>query len=166
MEKLNLNDLDKILDKLLNLYKDNKLELRVGDFSIKLSSKKEEILNINQSKMNYSFVISDDTSTNITDSDISNYTRKINEEEKDNLDSEYLKGKVVVAPISGNFYTKVGDNELITVNRYVKKGDVVCFIEAMKVMNEVNSEYEGVVKKIVPKNGDFVKEGDSLIILE
>ncbi|MGC8733767.1 MAG: acetyl-CoA carboxylase biotin carboxyl carrier protein, partial [bacterium] len=74
--------------------------------------------------------------------------------------------KLIKAPLSGNFYINVAGTELISLNKNVKKGDVICVIEAMKVMNEVNSEFDGIVRKIIPNNGDFVKEGDILIVLE
>ncbi len=49
---------------------------------------------------------------------------------------------------------KVGDT--------VSKGDVVCIIEAMKFMNEVNSEVSGTVMEILVKDGDFVEYGQAL----
>ena len=55
-------------------------------------------------------------------------------------------------------FVKVGDN--------VKIGDVLCIIESMKLMNEIKSEFEGKVSKILLKDGDAVEYGQSLIVLE
>jgi acetyl-CoA carboxylase biotin carboxyl carrier protein len=161
------NDILELLDKILEIYKKNNLEefeLKIKDFEIKISSKQEidlkGLININPNLL---------TSTPISIEQEKIQTELIEENniiqtpQEDDI-SKYTK--IIKAPLSGNFYTNISGNELINLGKNVKKGDVVCVIEAMKVMNEVNSDFDGVVKKIIPNNGDFVKEGDILIILE
>jgi len=161
------NDILELLDKILEIYKKNNLEefeLKIKDFEIKISSKQEidlkGLININPNLL---------TSTPISMEQEKIQTELIEENniiqtpQEDDI-SKYTK--IIKAPLSGNFYTNISGNELINLGKNVKKGDVVCVIEAMKVMNEVNSDFDGVVKKIIPNNGDFVKEGDILIILE
>jgi len=166
------NNILELLDKILELYKENNLEefeLRLKDFEIKISSKQEidpnllKLININPSLLS-----SIPVSTNLEQQKIHDELIK----EKNNItelkqEDDILKyTKIIKAPLSGNFYTNISGNELINLGKAVKKGDVVCVIEAMKVMNEVNSEFDGIVKKIIPNNGDFVKEGDILVVLE
>ncbi|HEY8923814.1 MAG TPA: acetyl-CoA carboxylase biotin carboxyl carrier protein [Polyangia bacterium] len=76
-------------------------------------------------------------------------------------------GLVVTSPFVGTFYrapspeaspfASVGDN--------VKKGQVVCIVEAMKLMNEIEAEVEGRVSEILVKNGEHVEYGQALIRL-
>jgi acetyl-CoA carboxylase biotin carboxyl carrier protein len=161
------NDILELLDKILEIYKRNNLEefeLKIKDFEIKISSKQEIdpnwIININPNLL---------TSTPISieqekiQTELIEENNKLQKPQEDDI-SKYTK--IIKAPLSGNFYTNISGNELINLGKNVKKGDIVCVIEAMKVMNEVSSDFDGVVKKIIPNNGDFVKEGDVLIILE
>ncbi|MEN3014521.1 MAG: biotin/lipoyl-containing protein [bacterium] len=78
-------------------------------------------------------------------------------------DTVYIK-----APISGNFYTSPfpGAEPFVTEGQTITKGQVVCIIESMKVLNEIESPYSGVVKKILVNNSSFVKEGDPIILLK
>jgi acetyl-CoA carboxylase biotin carboxyl carrier protein len=168
------NDILELLDKILEIYKKNNLEefeLKIKDFEIKISSKQEIdpnwLININPNLLN-------SIPINITSGNMNIEQEKIQTEliEENNIiqtsqeDDISKYTKIIKSPLSGNFYTNISGNELINLGKNVKKGDIVCVIEAMKVMNEVNSEFDGVVKKIIPNNGDFVKEGDILIILE
>ncbi|MCS7244030.1 MAG: acetyl-CoA carboxylase biotin carboxyl carrier protein subunit [Candidatus Calescibacterium sp.] len=77
------------------------------------------------------------------------------------------EGTIVKAPISGNFYLYPfpGAEPFIQEGQEISKGQVICIIESMKVLNEIESPYNGTVKKILVENSKFVKEGDPLIIL-
>ena len=81
-----------------------------------------------------------------------------------NLDS-FL---VIRAPISGNFYLYPfpSADPFIEEGQQISKGQIVCIIESMKVLNEIESPYNGKVKKILVENSKFVNEGDPLIVLE
>ncbi|MFN3478597.1 MAG: acetyl-CoA carboxylase biotin carboxyl carrier protein [bacterium] len=48
----------------------------------------------------------------------------------------------------------------------MEKGQILCIIESMKVLNEIESPYNGKVKKILVENSKFVKENDPLVLLE
>ena len=77
-------------------------------------------------------------------------------------------GNVVTSPMVGTFYSKSSPNSepYVTVGQIVKKGDVLCIVEAMKLMNEIESEFDGVVKEILVKDGDPVEYGKPLFIIE
>ncbi|MDD7404196.1 MAG: acetyl-CoA carboxylase biotin carboxyl carrier protein [Butyribacter sp.] len=72
--------------------------------------------------------------------------------------------KVIKAPIVGTFYqSSAPDKEpFVKVGDTVAQGDVVCIIEAMKFMNEVNSEVSGTITEILVKDGEFVEYGQEL----
>ena len=73
-------------------------------------------------------------------------------------------GPVIKAPMVGMAYLAgtPGAAPFVTVGDRVKKGDVVCIIEAMKLMNEIESEYDGVVEAILVSNENVVEYGQPL----
>lgn len=77
-------------------------------------------------------------------------------------------GNVVKAPIVGTFYSAPSpdDAPFVTVGKSVKKGDVIFIIESMKVMSEVTSDFDGVVKEIMVKNGDALEFDQPVMIIE
>lgn len=72
--------------------------------------------------------------------------------------------KVIKAPIVGTFYQSSAPDEapFVKVGDTVSEGDVVCIIEAMKFMNEVNSEVSGTITEVLVKDGEFVEYGQEL----
>ncbi len=72
---------------------------------------------------------------------------------------------MIKSPLVGTFYaasTPTG-KPFVEVGSHVKKGQVVCIIEAMKIMNEITSPFEGIVKEIFVHNGDVVGFNHGLI---
>lgn len=82
--------------------------------------------------------------------------------------NEQVEGLIIRAPISGNFYLYPfpGAEPFIREGQPVSKGQIICIIESMKVLNEIESPYNGKVKKILIENSKFVKENEPIIILE
>lgn len=76
-------------------------------------------------------------------------------------------GNTVNSPLVGTFYTSSSPEEepFVRVGDQVKKGQVLGIIEAMKLMNEVESEYDGVVKEILAENGTMVEYGQPLFVI-
>ena len=74
-------------------------------------------------------------------------------------------GTVITAPLVGTFYGSSAPDQppFVKVGDTVAAGDVVCIIEAMKFMNEVNSEVSGKVTEILVKDGELVEYGQPLI---
>lgn len=75
------------------------------------------------------------------------------------------EGTVITAPLVGTFYSSPAPDQppFVKVGDIVAEGDVVCIIEAMKFMNEVNSEVSGKVAEILVKDGELVEYGQPLI---
>jgi len=65
---------------------------------------------------------------------------------------------MIKSPLVGTFYASSTPNgkPFVDVGQHVKKGQVVCIIEAMKIMNEITSPYTGVIKEVFVRNGDVV----------
>jgi len=78
------------------------------------------------------------------------------------------QGKAITSPMVGTFYSASAPDAApyVEVGSEVAVGDVVCIIEAMKLMNEIKSEQTGKVIKICVKNGDPVEFGQVLMYVE
>lgn len=78
------------------------------------------------------------------------------------------KGNFVTSPIIGTFYTSPSPEKpcFVKVGDEVRAGDVVCIIESMKLMNEINCEFSGKVAEIFVNNGDSVEYGQKLMRIE
>lgn len=79
-------------------------------------------------------------------------------------DEKEESGNIVKSPMVGTFYIKPSPTAeaYVEVGKEVKKGDVLCIIEAMKLMNEIESEYTGTVIEILVKDGETVEYGTPL----
>lgn len=82
--------------------------------------------------------------------------------------TEEPSGNVIKSPIVGTFYVsgEEGGEPFVNIGDNIKKGDVVAIVEAMKLMNEIQSEYDGVVKKVFVDNGDTVEFGQPMFEIE
>jgi acetyl-CoA carboxylase biotin carboxyl carrier protein len=78
------------------------------------------------------------------------------------IESKYIE---VPSPMVGTFYraSAPGEAPFIEVGGRVRKGDIVCIIEAMKLMNEIETEISGQVVEILLQNGDPVEYGQPLV---
>ena len=83
-------------------------------------------------------------------------------------DKNEKKGNIIKSPMVGTFYLKTSPTAepYIEIGKEVKKGDVLCIIEAMKLMNEIESEYTGKVTEILVKDGEAVEYGTPLLRIE
>ena len=73
--------------------------------------------------------------------------------------------KTITSPLVGTFYAAPSpdDAPFVSVGDTVKKGQVIGIVEAMKLMNEIESEHDGVITEIMVNNGDMVEYGQILI---
>ena len=78
-----------------------------------------------------------------------------------------LELAVVKSPIVGTFYrsSEPGAASFVEVGSTVKKGQVLCIIEAMKLMNEIDSEYDGEIVTVYVENGQPVQYGERLFAI-
>lgn len=81
--------------------------------------------------------------------------------------TENLK-KYVTSPIAGIFYrqSQPGIPPYAEIGQKVKKGDIICLVEAMKMINEIAADRNGVVKEFLAKNEQFVEYGAPLVLIE
>lgn len=78
-----------------------------------------------------------------------------------------IKGEWIKAPFVGTFYAAPSANEApyVKVGQKINKGDVICILEAMKVMNEIKSNKSGTVLEIKAQNGNMVEFDEELILI-
>jgi len=74
---------------------------------------------------------------------------------------------VFKSPMVGTFYaaSSPDDDPFVSEGTVVKKGDVLCIVEAMKLMNEIEAEYDGVVKKVLAKNAQPLEYGQPIFVI-
>ena len=75
--------------------------------------------------------------------------------------------ETITSPMVGVFYQAPAENAdpFVKVGDHFRKGDTLCIIEAMKLMNEVVAERDGVIKEVCVKNGDTVEFGTPLFLV-
>ena len=78
-----------------------------------------------------------------------------------------VTGNIIKSPLVGTFYTAPAEDAeaFVQVGDRVKKGQTLAIVEAMKLMNDIESEYEGVVSEVFVKNGDMVEYGQPLFAI-
>jgi len=73
----------------------------------------------------------------------------------------------VKSPMVGTFYASSSPDAdpFVSVGQKVKKGDTICIIEAMKMMNEIESEYDGVIEAVLTENATAVEYGQPIFVI-
>ena len=134
----------------------NEIEVKEGEESVRINRKKESVIhastpisvgqNLNQSSAPLPQTDSSEMENGQAAEDLNHIT----------------------SPMVGTFYRKPAPDKepFIEVGQTVKKGDTVCIIEAMKMMNQVKSEFDGKVIAINIEDGDPVEFGQELISIE
>ena len=81
-------------------------------------------------------------------------------------DKKIVKGQKIISPIEGRvFFTKDPDENPVKVGDKINKGDVICYIESMKVINAIKSDYSGKIMQVCFNDGDDIYDDDILFII-
>lgn len=93
-----------------------------------------------------------------------NYTVAPEAPKAEKAEEKEAAGEAVTSPMVGVFYSAPAENSepFVTVGAKVRKGETICIIEAMKLMNEIKAEFDGVVEAVSAKNGQVVGFGTEL----
>ena len=148
----NLMDIRKIktLIEMLEASNLNEIEVSQGEESVRISKSSGEIKVLQDSNIG-----------------INNESQSINKIDNNQIENE-IKGNQVTSPIVGTFYRKPSPDKepFVKVGDIVNKGDVLCIIEAMKMMNEIKSEFDGKISSIEVDDGQPVEFGQTIIVIE
>lgn len=84
--------------------------------------------------------------------------------ETPSADNKKIEGTIINSPMVGTFYTssKPGAEPFVKVGSKVKTGDILCIIEAMKLLNEIQSDYDGEIVEVLVDNAEPVEFGQPL----
>jgi acetyl-CoA carboxylase biotin carboxyl carrier protein len=84
------------------------------------------------------------------------------------VDDEEMELAVITSPIVGTFYRSPDPSSppFVDIGQTVRKGQTLCIIEAMKLMNEIESEYEGQIVKVYVENGQPVQYGERIFAIK
>lgn len=77
-------------------------------------------------------------------------------------------GQLITSPLVGRFYAAPGEeaDNFVKIGDRVQKGQTLAIVEAMKLMNEIESDYDGIVTKVFAQNGDTVEYGQPLFCIQ
>ena len=128
------------------------IEIHEGEESVRLVKNKTETI-VTQVQPNQT-----DTGVKKTESEQS---------EKKSPVIESPEGEVITSPMVGTFYAAAspGAKPFISVGDEIQEGDVVCIVEAMKMMNEIKSDYSGKVISVLAENSEPVEFGQALFVV-
>lgn len=145
----------KYLEKLARLLNDNGLSEITLENEQKLVSLKKEISQSFVSTYNVDKLMS-----------IENKQTPVQKEEKPKDVSH--SGQPIKSPMVGTFYSSPSpeDAPFVNVGDTISKGQVICIIEAMKLMNEIEAEFSGKITEICVKNGDSIEFDQVLMYIE
>tara|TARA_B100001057_G_scaffold77507_2_gene72444 strand:- start:62011 stop:63831 length:1821 start_codon:yes stop_codon:yes gene_type:complete len=111
-----------------------------------INKKKKEIIMINDSNYEVEFII--------------------NEEIENSNGKSLIKGNKILSPIEGKVFLRKDSSEKgVKVGDVIKKGDVICYIESMKVVNAIKSEFSGNIEQVCFKDGEDIYDDDILFII-
>ena len=128
------------------------IEIQEGEESVRLVKSNGNINNISSSQS----VAVPQMSTSVAPKEESQSEEEVNQESEE--------GNFITSPMVGTFYASAspGSKPFINVGDLVAEGDVVCIVEAMKMMNEIKSEFSGKVVSIKVENSEPVEYGQAL----
>ena len=128
----------------------NEIEVSQGEESVRISKSSGEVKFLQDSNIG-----------------INNESQSINKIDNNQIENE-IKGNQVTSPIVGTFYRKPSPDKepFVKIGDIVNKGDVLCIIEAMKMMNEIKSEFDGKISSIKVEDGQPVEFGQTIIVIE
>ena len=128
------------------------IEIQEGEESVRLVKSNGNINNISSSQS----IAVPQMSTSVIPEEESQSEEEVNQEPEE--------GNFITSPMVGTFYASAspGSKPFINVGDLVAEGDVVCIVEAMKMMNEIKSEFSGKVVSIKVENSEPVEYGQAL----
>lgn len=160
---MDLKEIKKILDMIAESDV-NQVTIEEGDFKIKV--KKTPDITQSSAPVQYQMPAGQQPQQPQTDQQLSSDDGSQPPGSKTESD-EQIEGNVVKSPIVGTFYRAPSPDadDFVKVGDQVEKGQTLCIVEAMKIMNEIESEYSGEVKKILVENAEAVEFEQPLFVI-
>lgn len=152
--KLNINEIKELIDKFSQAGL-GELKIKCEDFEFELEAKEEPAV---------TFVGESAPANPQPIVQVAQQTVAAPAEAKESLPS----GNVMKSPIVGTYYASASPDKppFVTVGQKVKKGDVICIIESMKLMNEIQSDFDGEVVEILVDNAQGVEFNQPIMVIK
>ncbi|MFQ9114326.1 acetyl-CoA carboxylase biotin carboxyl carrier protein [uncultured Eubacterium sp.] len=155
---MNINDIKTLINEVSssNLhefrYEENGVKVQLSKGAIESGNNKSIITATSQPKSQY----------------LESESPEAEAETKSESQKEEAPGNIVTAPLVGTVYLAPAENEppFVSIGDKVEKGQPLAIIEAMKLMNEIESKYDGVVKDILVENESPVEFGQEMFVIE
>ena len=134
------------------------IEVKEGEESIKLSRNTQAVQNI----------INPSAETNQTITTIDNVKDTVVTDDKKDKSKELPDGDIITSPMVGTFYRSASPESkpFVEKGQKVSKGDTLCILEAMKMMNQVNAETGGTIIDILVDDAEPVEFGQPLFVIK
>lgn len=155
---MNINEVKELIE-LINTSDLAYFEYKSGDSHIKMDKSLTRGIDASSNKEVKSETITEKIHS---ERKISEVIEEVIEDKKEEVNE--ILGTVITSPMVGTFYGSPSpdSDSFVKVGDSVKKGEVLCIIEAMKLMNEIESEVSGNIVEVLVKDGDMVEYGTPL----
>ena len=160
--KLDHEDLNRLIEK-ISTSDIQEFSLEGEDFKLEI---KRNLFDHNQSTNNSVSKISSDRQTNVNQKSINDNVSIVNEPESPQLAPPGRSDLAeITSPMVGTFYraSAPGEEPFVEVGNKIKVGQTICILEAMKLMNEIESEFNAEIVEILVENGTPVEFGQVLM---
>lgn len=144
------------------------LEIETNEIKIKMSKNSAKVVlsETTVDKSSYTegkeLIVASDNRASVSNEEVRSFMQGEGEAVKKEVEDENLY--TVKSPMVGTFYSSPSENSepYVKSGDKVNKGNVLCIVEAMKLMNEIESEIEGTIVEVLCKNGQMVEYGEPL----
>ena len=138
----------------------NEIEIKEGEESVKLVKATTVPVQAQIVTSNIAATASQPTAMNEVTS--------VESDTEESTEPETISGKTIDSPMVGTFYAapNPGAKDFVSVGDKISEGDVLCIIEAMKMMNEVKADSSGIIKQVLIENAEPVEFGQPLFVIE
>ena len=138
----------------------NEIEIKEGEESVKLV--KATTVPIQEQ------IVTSNIAATASQPTAMNEVTSVESDTKESTEPETISGKTIDSPMVGTFYAapNPGAKDFVSVGDKISEGDVLCIIEAMKMMNEVKADSSGTIKQVLIENAEPVEFGQPLFVIE
>ncbi len=162
MDTMDLKKVERLME-LMKSYNVNEIEIAQGDEKIRV--KKGGAFELQEGATPQAYTSTTSPAPNAQASGTAASAAAQNPQKKESQTKS--DRKVITSPFVGTFYRapSPGADPFVTIGQRVKKGDVLCIVEAMKLMNEIEAESEGVIAEILVENEQPVEFDQPLFVI-
>ena len=138
----------------------NEIEIKEGEESVKLV--KATTVPVREQ------IVTSNIAATASQPTAMNEVTSVESDTEESTEPETISGKTIDSPMVGTFYAapNPGAKDFVSVGDKISEGDVLCIIEAMKMMNEVKADSSGVIKQVLIENAEPVEFGQPLFVIE